>query len=155
MVSDFLRGGANLNVLYQHRTCPPNHCLICVDAFLNNRKHVNVSRFPTLDDQSLQNRHVMVQYWFDGPPVEVKSKPHGNSRTSQPFFRTAESAKKRHQEIAATKKPKDVMQLATQECGGELEAKGMQCLPRNIQQIKNYRRTGHSKDSNVLYSVML
>ena len=31
----------------------------------------------------------------------------------------------------------------------------MQCLPRNIQQIKNYRRTGHSKDSNVLYSVML
>ena len=90
----FWEDGANLNVLYQHRTCPPNHCLTCVDAFLNNRKHVNVSCFPTLDDQSLQNRHIMVQYWFDGPPVEVKSKPHGNSRTSQPFFHTAESAKR-------------------------------------------------------------
>ena len=28
-------------------------------------------------------------------------------------------------------------------------------LPRNIPQMKNYRRTGHSKDHNVLYSVML
>ena len=39
------------------------------------------------------------------------------------------------------------MQLATQECRGELEAKEMQCLPQNIQQIKNYCRTGHSKDN--------
>ena len=31
----------------------------------------------------------------------------------------------------------------------------MSHLPRNVQQIKNYRRSGHSKDSNVLYSVML
>ena len=97
----------------------------------------------------------MVQYWFDGPPVEVKVKPHGNSQTSLPFFRTAESAKKRHREIAAANKPKDAIQVATQECGGELEAKGMQLLPRNIQQMKNHRRTGHTKDSNVLYSVML
>ena len=28
-------------------------------------------------------------------------------------------------------------------------------MPRNLDQIKNYRRTGHTKDSNVLYSVML
>jgi len=96
----------------------------------------------------------MVQYWFDGPPVEVKVKPHRNSQTSLPFFRTAESAKKRHREIAAANKPKDAIQVATQECGGELEAKGMQLLPRNIQQMKNHRRTGHTKDSNVLYSVM-
>ena len=97
----------------------------------------------------------MIQYWFDGPPVDIKVKPHGNSRSAQPFFRTAESAKRRHREIASTSKPKDALQIATQECGGELEAKGMQLLPRNIQQIKNYRRTGKSKDDNVLYSVML
>ena len=36
-----------------------------------------------------------------------------------------------------------------------MEATGMQQLPRNIQQIKNYRRSGNSKDQNVLYSVML
>ena len=28
-------------------------------------------------------------------------------------------------------------------------------MPRNLQQLKNYRRSGKSKDSNVLYSVML
>lgn len=55
----------------------------------------------------------------------------------------------------STSKPKDALQIATQECGGELEAKGMQLLPRNIQQIKNYCRTGKSKDGNVLYSMML
>ena len=47
------------------------------------------------------------------------------------------------------------MQLATKESGGELEATGLQRLPRNLDQIKNYRRTGHTKDGNVLYSVML
>ena len=33
-----------------------------------------------------------------------------------------------------------------QQCGDELEATGLQKLPRNLQQIKNYRRTGHAKD---------
>ena len=97
----------------------------------------------------------MIQYWFDGPQIEIKVKPHGNSNTNTPFFRTVESAKKRHQEIAASNKPREAIYRATQECGGELEAKGMSHLPRNVQQIKNYRRSGHSKDSNVLYSVML
>ena len=41
----------------------------------------------------------MVQYWFDGPPVELMIKPHGNSHTNKPFFVTAESAKKKHFEI--------------------------------------------------------
>ena len=97
----------------------------------------------------------MVQYWFDGPSVEIKVKPHGNSLTGQPFFRTSESAKKRHREIAASNKPKDATQIATQECGGEIEARGMQLLPHNIQQIKHYRQTVNSKDNNVQYHVML
>ena len=99
---------------------------------------------PLTDMNGLQNKHVMVQYWFDGPPVEVKVKPHGNARTNLPFFRTAESAKKRHREIAASNKPKEAVQVATQECGGELEAKGVRLLPRNVQQMKNYRRSGHT-----------
>ena len=28
----------------------------------------------------------MLQYWFDGPPVDVQIKPHGNSKGSTPFF---------------------------------------------------------------------
>ena len=66
-----------------------------------------------------------------------------------------QSARKRHREIAAVSTPKKAIQLATNECGAELEATGLQKLPRNLDQIKNYRRTGHTKDSNVLYSVML
>ena len=97
----------------------------------------------------------MLQYWFDGPPIDVQIKPHGNSRGSTPFFRTAQSARKRHREIAAVSTPTEAIQLATNESGGELEATGLQKLPRNLDQIKNYRRTGHTKDSNVLYSVML
>jgi len=97
----------------------------------------------------------MVQYWFDGPPVTVKPKPHGNSHSSTPYFRTADSAKEKHKEIAASSKPTEALYKATQQCGGEMEATGMQQLPCNIQQIKNYRRSGNSKDQNVLYSVML
>ena len=97
----------------------------------------------------------MLQYWFDGPPVDVLIKPHGNSKGNTPFFRTAQSARKRHREIAAVSAPTEVMQLAIKESGGELEATGLQRLPRNLDQIKNYRRTGHTKDGNVLYSVML
>ena len=37
----------------------------------------------------------------------------------------------------------------------ELEATGLQKLSRNLKQIKNYRRTGHAKDQNILYSVMV
>ena len=33
--------------------------------------------------------------------------------------------------------------------------KSLNATPRNLQQLKNYRRSGKSKDSNVLYSVML
>ena len=47
------------------------------------------------------------------------------------------------------------MYKATQQCGGELDAAGMQKLPRNLHQIKNYRRSSTGKDQNVLYSVIL
>ena len=77
----------------------------------------------------------MLQYWFDGPVVPIKVKPHGNSQSSRPYFRTAESAKRRHKEISASKLPKEALHLATKECGGELEAKGMCALPRNLQQL--------------------
>ena len=115
----------------------------------------NYCSFYLLDHSGERNKYSMIQYWFDGPPVEVKPKPHGNSHSSTPFFRTADSAKQKHKEIASTSRPTEALYKATQECGGELEATGMQKLPRNMQQMKNYCRTGHSKDQNILYSVML
>ena len=97
----------------------------------------------------------MIQYYFDGPEVEIKIKPHGNSKSNAPFFRTSESAKKIHKELAAKSMPKEAVYQATCLQGGEIEAKGMSSLPRNRQQIANYRRVEKKKDDDVLYSVML
>ena len=107
------------------------------------------------DTQGCLNKYALVQYWFDGPPVKIRVKPHGNSNSSAPYFRTAASAKIEYSEIAASNTPKSAVQLAIHKQGGELEAKGFSKLPRNVQQMKNLRRSGKKKDSNVLYSVML
>ena len=107
------------------------------------------------DGNGAQNRYGMIQYYFDGPEIEIKIKPHGNSKSASPFFRTSESAKKLHKELAATTMPKEAVYQATLMQGGEIEAKGMSSLPRNRQQIANYRRLEKKKDDNVLYSVML
>ena len=80
-------------------------------------------------------------------------KHHGNSHSSTPFFYTTESAKRRYQEIARTNKPSETLQKATQDSGEELESTGLQKLPKICS--KNYHRTGHVKDQNILYSVML
>ena len=69
-------------------------------------------------------------------------------------FFTAESAKAHLKAMAKSKTPKSIMQIATQEQGGEIGAKGLNKIPRNLQQLKNYRRN-EKKDTNVLYSVML
>ena len=93
----------------------------------------------TTDGNGVQNRYGMMQYYFDGPEVEIKIKPHGNSKSAPPFFRTSESVK-RHKELAATNMPKEAVYQATLMQGGEIEAKGMSSLPCNRQQIANYRR---------------
>ena len=40
----------------------------------------------TTDGNGAQNRYGMIQYYFDGPEVEIKIKPHGNSKSASPFF---------------------------------------------------------------------
>ena len=98
---------------------------------------------------------MLVQYWFNGPEIEIKVKPHGNSTSSQPYFRTASSAHTQNKMIAARNTPNTAMHKAVQQQGGELTARGLNKLPRNSQQIRNYRRSETKKDTDVLYSVML
>lgn len=105
--------------------------------------------------QGCHNRYALVQYWFDGPQVDIKIKPHGNSKSSHPYFRTASSAKAQHKMVAASHTPKSAVQIAARQQGGELDARGLNKLPRNVDQMKNYRRTETKKESDVLYSVML
>ena len=109
----------------------------------------------TTDGNGVQNRYGLMQCYFDGPEVEIKIKPHGNSKSASPFFRTSKSAKKHHKDLATTNMPKEALYQATLMQGGEIEAKGMSSLPCNRQQIANYRRVEKMKDDNVLYSVIL
>jgi len=60
-----------------------------------------------------------------------------------------------HKDIAAKNKPKDAVFLATQQQGGEIQARGMSSLPHNRQQIAKYRRSEQRREHNILYSVML
>ena len=92
---------------------------------------------------------------FDGPEIEVNTKPHGNSKGSTPYFRTSDSARQRLQTLAATQTPKVVIQTITQEVGGEINIETPSDAPRNRQQISNIRRCTTGRDKNVLYSIML
>ncbi len=106
----------------------------------------------SVDTRGCLNKYVLVQYLFDGPQVEEKPRPHGNSKFSHPYFHTSETAKAHHKDIAEHNTPKAVMQIATDEQGGELEAKGLNKLPRNLQQLKNYRRC-EQKNMGMCYTV--
>ena len=107
------------------------------------------------DASGCQNRYALAQYWFDGPQIALKLKPHGNSKSGQPYFRTAASAQVQHKIIASKSTPKPSVEAAVKQQGGEMHARGLNKLPRNVQQMKNYRRSEVKKDGDVLYSVML
>ena len=102
-----------------------------------------------------RHKYALVQYIFDGPEVEVKVKPHGNSNHARPYFRTSESTKKRLQEIAVTQKPKEAINTLMMEKGGEVHAKSAGCVARGSRQISYLREKKCGKDPNPLYSIML
>ena len=84
------------------------------------------------------------------------AKPHGNSKTSKPFFTTSNKTKKRIASLATNDTPKNVVHKITNEEGGEIQARGTAFLPRDRQQVANFRRgVTRPKDSDVLYSIML
>jgi hypothetical protein len=107
----------------------------------------------SIDGFGLRNKLALVQYYFQGPEIEVKVKPHGNAKATEPYFRTSESAKECIKDMAKSKTPKVLIDSITKSKGGEIDVASPSDLPRNRQQISNVRRG--KKDHNVLYSVML
>ena len=108
------------------------------------------------DSEGDTNKYGMVQYMFDGPEMDIKVKPHGNSKTATPFFTTAKKTREHIQELATKSTPKHVVQAVTSEQGGEINAKGAAFLPRNRQQVANFRRAVvKTEDKDILYSIML
>ena len=108
------------------------------------------------DPDGCTNKYGLLQYMFDGPEVKIKIKPHGNAKSSTPFFKTSAQTKERIQCLAVKSTPKNVVQILTNEEGGEIQARGAAFLPRDRQQVSNFRRSlTKSQDSDVLYSIML
>ena len=101
--------------------------------------------FHHTDMQGCHNRYALMQYWFDGPQVEIKVEPHGNSKSSHPYLRTAASTKAQHKAKASSHTSKSAVQIAAKQQGGELDARGLNKLPRNVDQMKNYRRSDSKK----------
>ena len=108
-----------------------------------------------LDDTGLRNRYCVLQYYFNGPEVNVVSKPHGLSKRSEPYFRTPKTALKHMRDVASHSTPKEALAKLTKEQGGEIETGRPTSLPRNRQQLRNLRHSATSHDSNVLYTLLL
>ena len=77
--------------------------------------------------------------------MDVKIKPHGNSKTTTPFFTTAKNTREHIQSLASKATPKSVVQTVTHEQGREIEARGIAFLPRNRQQVANFRQSVESQ----------
>ena len=107
------------------------------------------------DSDGQRNKYVMVQYILDGPEVDIKAKPHGNSKGNQPFFRTSASTKKRIEQLAVSSTPKAVVSEIGREAGGELEVRSIASVPRNSRQVSYARYKGGTNNCDPLYSVML
>lgn len=87
-----------------------------------------------LSDSQGQRKKYALQYLFDGPEVEIKIKPHGKSKSNQPYFRTSTSTRKRISELAVSSTPKAVITDLTKEKGGELE----EGLPLFLMTVSKY-----------------
>ena len=72
-----------------------------------------------LDSEGNTNKYGMVQYMFEGPEIEIKVKPHGNSKKK--LFLSLPLLPRDHiQELATKSTCKDIV---TNEQGGEIGSK--------------------------------
>ena len=104
---------------------------------------------------SERHKYAMLQYMYSGPEIDIQIKPHGNSKSSKPFFRTSSTTQMKIKEVASTHKPKKALAMLTKEQGGEIMASGASVLPRDRRQISYSRQKTNAKDVDPLFSIML
>ena len=83
---------------------------------------------------------VLVQYVFDGVEREVKVKPHGNTKSQRPYYRTSDTTKQRLLQLSETYSPKEVFHRSLEEKGGILQLKSAGGHARDLKQIKNIKQ---------------
>ena len=85
----------------------------------------------------------MILYLFEGSEIDIKIKPHGNSKGDQAFFQTATSTRKRIKQLASSSTPKAVVSELTRERGGEIEARGIALLLHDYTSVIRSSETKH------------
>ena len=76
----------------------------------------------------------LVQYFFTGPPHPVLQKPHGNSKSSEPYIRTSPSTLQKLKACAKSDSQKEAVKSVSKAKGGVVKANAAGDLPRNCQQ---------------------
>ena len=97
----------------------------------------------------------MIQYYFKGPVIPVFVKPHGNSKSNKPFFRTSETVQKEGRLLAEKHTPSKAVAIMTSQLGGEVNIKGAGSVVRDQMQVKNFRRKSTTKEDNALHAILL
>ena len=98
-----------------------------------------------------------MQYYFDGRPHEVHSKPHGNSKTERPYSHTMKSVHNTLKQSTGNATPKQALADSLQKCGGLLGACSVGCLLKSHSQVRYHQSKSKQKSSasDPLFSVML
>ena len=98
-----------------------------------------------------------MQYYFDGKPHEVHSKPHSNSKTEKPYSHTMKNVHNTLKQSARNATPKQALADSLQKCGGLLGARSVGCPPKSCSQVRYHQLKNKQKSSasDPLFSVML
>ena len=87
------------------------------------------------------------------PEQALDIKPHGNSKTEEPYFRTSISTIKSLKSNLKGASSKEALEKVSTERGGEMSAKSAGSLPRNRQQVYNIKR--QLRPADPVYNLIL
>ena len=90
---------------------------------------------------------------YISPTTEIDVKPHGNSKSAEPYFRTSKSTLAALKSELKSACPKEAVERVSKEKGGEMSAMSAGSLPRNRQQAYNASKQQRTQDP--LYNLIL
>ena len=115
---------------------------------------IGILLYAFVDSVGDQLNLTFVQYSFCGKPHSVLQRPHGNSKSSQPFVRTTPSTLQKLKDCRKNHQtPKQAVSTITNEKGGIVNTKAVGDIPRNRRQVYNIKNS-QNNDTDPLLSVM-
>lgn len=127
--------------------------IICLYIFLSHQFNTPFLVQPGFDGKI--HDVAFVQYVFDGEEHEVKVKAHGNSKTrSSEYYRTSHTTMERLKEIANDGPPKTVFYKSIEEKGTISDFKNAASHARNVQQVKNIKKSVQEKPDDPMLELI-